>query len=266
MDTMGSKAHGGEGHRNAPCRAGAGVAAAVLLACAAPGGTGSHGSHASHWSYAGAQGQQHWSEISAEFQMCGKGQNQSPLDIVEAVDADLPALSVAYRWELPEIANLGHALQVSSAPGSWLTAKGNRFELVQFHFHSPSENRIQGKSYPLEAHFVHRNAAGELAVLAVLFDSGPANPSLGKILAAAPRAQGKDSASLKLAEKDLLPENRAYYLYSGSLTTPPCTEGVRWFVLQSPRTVSADQAAEFVRLFGKNARDPQPLGSRIVLR
>jgi carbonic anhydrase len=198
--------------------------------------------------------------------MCGKGQNQSPLDIVDTVNADLPALSVAYRWELPEIAHLGHALQVSSAPGSWLTAKGHRFELVQFHFHSPSENRIKGKSFPLEAHFVHRGAAGELAVLAVLFEEGPANLSLGKILAGAPREKGKAAVSLSLREKDLLPDSQAYYLYSGSLTTPPCTEGVRWFVLQSPRTVSAEQVAGFVRLVGPNARDPQPIGSRIVLR
>jgi carbonic anhydrase len=148
-----------------------------------------------------------------------------------------------------------------------LSTEGLEFELVQFHFHSPSENRIQGELFPLEAHFVHKGANGELAVLAVLFRSGAAEPGLESIWANIPKEAGERKAlDLALSGLSFIPQDLSYYRYSGSLTTPPCTEGVRWYVLKSNSTVSPEQASAFVDAVGENARAPQPLNSRLVLQ
>jgi carbonic anhydrase len=228
----------------------------------------SRAGESAHWSYSGASGPTHWSELSGEFALCKSGQSQSPIDIVDAVDTELPPLSVDYQWQVSQIVHNGHAIQLSALAGSRIKVRDMQLELLQFHFHTPSENRIDGRAFPLELHFVHQNAEGELAVLAVLFEDADAdNASLAQILETAPRRKGeRPAAELKLREDDLLPRDRSYYLYSGSLTTPPCSEGVRWFVLQSPRGVSAKQVKAFAKLAGTNAREPQPIHSRLVLR
>jgi carbonic anhydrase len=238
------------------------AAGGALLALA------SQASDGVHWSYSGKSGPQHWSALSSDFALCGSGQNQSPIDIVDPADTDLPHLSIDYLWKLGEIVHNGHAIQLSALPGSKATVSGLELELLQFHFHTPSENRINGKSFPLEAHFVHKTTRGELAVIAVLFENADGeNPSLDRILEAAPHKPGSVSAAeLRLQEDDLLPRDRSYFLYSGSLTTPPCSEDVRWFVLQSPRGAAPAQVKAFAKLAGQNAREPQPLHSRLVLR
>ena len=228
----------------------------------------SRASESAHWSYTGTSGPSHWSELSNDFALCRSGQSQSPIDIVDAVDTELPPLSIDYQWQVSQIVHNGHAIQLTALAGSHVRVRDMQLELLQFHFHTPSENRLEGKSFPLELHFVHRNTEGELGVLAVFFESADAdNASLAQILDTAPRQKGeRPAAELKLREDDLLPRDRSYYMYSGSLTTPPCSEGVRWFVLQSPRGVSAKQVKAFAKLAGKNAREPQPLHSRLVLR
>lgn len=245
-------------------------ACATVLATALLGtlAAASRAGEPAHWSYSGKSGPAHWFELSGDFALCKSGQSQSPIDIVDAVDAELPPLSIDYQWQLSQIVHNGHAIQLTAQPGSKIKVRDMDLELLQFHFHTPSENHVDGKSFPLELHFVHKNAQGELAVVAVLFESADAdNASLAQILAAAPPRKGeRPVGELKLREDDLLPRDRSYYLYSGSLTTPPCGEGVRWFVLQSPRGVSEKQVKAFARLTGQNAREPQPLHSRLVLR
>ena len=226
----------------------------------------SHGEEEIHWTYSGRHGPEHWAELSEAFVACGVGLNQSPIDIVNPIEADLPPLERSHRGSTANLVNNGHTLQVNVEPGSWLTAEGLKFELLQFHFHSPSEHHIQGESFPLEAHLVHRNAKSELAVVAILFRYGAPNPSLAAIQASAVSEIGK-IVQLDIALEDLgkVSAQEKYYRYSGSLTTPPCTEGVRWYVLEATRSVSREQVSAFVDLIGEDARGPQPLNARLVL-
>jgi len=234
---------------------------ASLVAAAAFAGEGIH------WGYSGPSGPDHWAELSEEFAACAEGRNQSPIDIAAPVEANLTPIELDYSGRTAALLNNGHTIQVDVSPGSSLSADGLEFELVQFHFHSPSENRVRGERFPLEAHFVHKGASGELAVLAVLFRSGAAEPSLESIWANIPAKAGESTAlELALSELSFMPQDRSYYRYSGSLTTPPCTEGVRWYVLKSNSSVSPEQASAFVDAIGENARAPQPLNSRLVLQ
>jgi carbonic anhydrase len=219
-----------------------------------------------HWTYSGEHGPEHWGELSEAFSACSEGMNQSPIDIVDPVEAELGQIALSYDGSTTALVNNGHTLQVDVGPGSSLTIGRQAFELVQFHVHSPSEHRIQGESFPLEAHFVHENKRGELAVLAVLFREGPLHPGLATIGA---RASGQVGSSepitLPVAELGIVPDEKAYYRYSGSLTTPPCTEGVLWLVLEATRSVASTQVERFVKLIGEDARPPQALNGRVVL-
>jgi carbonic anhydrase len=166
------------------------------------------------------------------------------------------------------IANNGHTIQIDYAPGSALTLDGRVYELKQFHFHAPSENKIAGKQYPLEGHLVHADKDGNLAVVAVMFREGSANPQLAKLWEKLPAKAG-DKAELPagLGVAQLLPKQRDYYRFHGSLTTPPCSEGVSWLVLKKPVTVSKSQVEQFSKVVGfANNRPVQPVNARPVLR
>ncbi|HUH40769.1 MAG TPA: carbonic anhydrase family protein, partial [Castellaniella sp.] len=204
---------------------------AGLLLCT----TAAWAADAGHWGYEGAQGPEHWGALSPEFVTCAKGHNQSPIDIRSALKAGLPALRTQYAAGPATIINNGHTIQVDFAAGSTLALDGASFELKQVHFHAPSENRIAGRSFPFEAHFVHADPQGALAVIGVLYETGAANTALNPIWAELPTQAGP-AQPLKAAVNpaDLLPANMDYFRFSGSLTTPPCTEGVRWLVLQKP--------------------------------
>jgi carbonic anhydrase len=183
------------------------------------------------------------------------------------VEVDLPPLDLKYAGDTEAVVNNGHTIQVNVSPGSSFSAAGLAFELVQFHFHTPSENRIKGEKFPLEAHFVHKGAGGELAVLAVLFRAGEADPGLASIWAKIPaKTGGSKVLKLSLGDLSFLPRDRSYFRYNGFLTPPPCTEGVRWYVLEAAGSVSSEQVSSFVGAIGKNARPPQPLNARLVLR
>ncbi|GAB6063462.1 carbonic anhydrase [Deferrisoma palaeochoriense] len=222
-----------------------------------------------HWGYEGHEGPAHWEELSPEFWACGKGKNQSPVDLRGFIEAGLAPLEISYAEAPLAVVNNGHTIQVNYPAGSTLTVDGRTFVLKQFHFHAPSENTVEGKSFPLEAHFVHADDQGNLAVLALLFEQGEENPELAKIWAHMPASAGSQASpeGVSVRADALLPASRDYYRYNGSLTTPPCTEGVLWLVLKTPATVSAEQVEAFRHVMHHdNNRPVQPLNARAVLR
>jgi carbonic anhydrase len=235
--------------------------AAAAMAC-------SGAAWAQHWGYKGEAGPENWSKVDQKFAMCALGRNQAPIDLTGFVEADLKPLVFAYKPGAAEIVNNGHTVEIDYAPGSTLTVDGRTFELKQFHFHAPSENRIGGKSFPLEGHLVHADKDGNLAVVAVMFAEGAAHPLLAKLWSAMPAKPGEKSALPQgLSATGLLPANREYFRFNGSLTTPPCSEGVRWLVMKHHPTVSKAQVEQFSTTLGfANNRPIQPVYARPVLR
>jgi carbonic anhydrase len=223
-----------------------------------------------HWTYSGERGPANWGALSEDYAACRVGKNQSPIDIRtdKLLDVRLPPITLDYRGETTSIVNNGHTLQVNVSGSNTLTAEGETFELSQFHFHSPSEHQIDGKAFPLEAHFVHKNSNGDIAVVGLLFQPGERNPELEVFGEAAPGQVGETAPfAHSLAEKLTMPTRdiRSYYRYSGSLTTPPCSEGLRWYVIPVAATISSEQVDNYIALIGKDARGPQPINARMVL-
>ncbi len=218
------------------------------------------------WGYKGATSPSHWAALSTDFQECKIGKVQSPIDIRGAKMADLPAIEFNYQAEPLHLINNGHTIEINVPPGSFITVGGKRYELVQFHFHHPSETKLGGQGFPLELHLVHKDADGKLAVVGVLMANGSANPVLANIFKYLPTEVGKESApdGVGVDPTKLLPTNRAYYTFPGSFTTPPCSEGVTWFVLRTPVHVSKHEVASFAHLYPLNARPDQPLNGRLV--
>ncbi len=215
-----------------------------------------------HWSYDGADGPSHWGGL------CTSGKNQSPVDVHDAVSAKLARLSFKYESLAQDVLNNGHTVQVTYAPGSTLLVDSHRYQLKQFHFHAPSEDLLDGKRFPLEAHFVHADEDGNLAVVAVFVEQGVANAALEKLGKDLPlRAGDKHDLDVKIAAAELMPKTRDYYRFSGSLTTPPCSEGVNWLVLKHPITASEKQIEQLHAAMGHdNARPVQPLNARIIVK
>ena len=219
-----------------------------------------------HWSYSGETGPEHWSELSSDYATCGIGVNQSPIDITDTIAAELEPLEFDYETGSVDIVNNGHTLQINARPGGWLRVRGQVFQLLQIHFHSPSEHRINGEAFPLEAHLVHQDEQGNLAVVAFLFRKGEWNKNLEKIGKAGPKMAGQNAPfDINFSDLPMYRKHESYFSYSGSLTTPPCTEGIRWFILKAVETISPIQAANFVALIGEDARGPQPLNARVIL-
>jgi carbonic anhydrase len=221
------------------------------------------------WSYTGQTGPAYWGTLAEEYGTCARGRSQSPIDIRAPTvhESDLPAIEFHYGPSKLKIIDNGHTVQVDYAPGSFISVGGKRYELVQFHFHKPSEERLDGKSYDMVAHLVHKDADGKLAVVAVLLAKAEAgNPLIETLWDNLPSKKEVESAvdAVTIDAADLLPANRAYYTFLGSLTTPPCSEGVTWFVLKSPTAISGDEIARFAKSYRMNARPPQPLNSREV--
>lgn len=221
----------------------------------------------SHWSYSGHEGPEHWGELSDKFSVCATGKNQSPINLSGFIEADLPAIAFSYGTSSNEILNNGHTIQVNYAAGSKITVDGLEFELKQFHFHAPSENLIDGKSYPLEAHLVHADKDGNLAVVAVMFIEGKENKALSQAWAKIPEHADQKQALTGVAASDLLPANRDYYRFNGSLTTPPCSEGVRWLVMKEAVTASKSQIKKFEHVMHHpNNRPVQTTNARPILK
>ena len=237
---------------------------AVLILAGALAANGAQADEHPHWSYHDAA---RWGELDKSFETCGLGTAQSPIDIRGAKrGGGLPALGFGYVAGAAEVLNNGHTIQVNLAEGGTAQLPSGEYKLVQFHFHTPSEERVRGRAYPLVAHLVHRNDAGALAVVGVLFREGKANAALQKVFDAMPREQGAKAAlEGGFDATTLLPRARGYWAFDGSLTTPPCSEGVKWQVLRQPVELSKAQLAAFRQLYPMNARPVQPLNGRLVL-
>lgn len=224
------------------------------------------GDHA-HWEYKGHAGASHWGELDKAFETCKLGTEQSPIDIRAAKKSgELPAIGFGYTAGDAEVVNNGHTIQVNLPAGGTVKLASGDYKLLQFHFHTPSEEKVNGQAYPLVAHLVHKNDAGELAVVGVLFREGKENAALAKVFAAMPKEEGgKAALDGGFDAAALLPKTQTYWAFKGSLTTPPCSEGVKWQVLQTPVELSKAQLATFRKLYPMNARPVQPLNGRIVL-
>ncbi len=218
-----------------------------------------------HWSYAGVTGPAHWGDLSLDYSTCKTGKEQSPIDIAHTVAEKLPPIDFHYLPAPLKLIDNGHTVQVNYMPGSYITVEGKQYELVQFHYHHPSEEAVRGKHYDLVIHLVHKDAEGHLAVVAILFKEGASNATLKAVVDHLPSEKEKEiTADATVDATGLLPQTRSYYTFSGSLTTPPCTEGVRWFVLKTPSTLSSAELATLAKLYPHNARPLQPLNARIV--
>ncbi len=218
-----------------------------------------------HWSYEGHEGPSHWGNLSHSYSMCKEGKKQSPIDISTTTKTKLSKIKFSYTAEPKEILNNGHTVQVNMKKGSSVTVAGKTFNLLQFHFHAPSEHTINGKPADMVAHFVHQAKDGQLGVVAVLFKIGKENPTLAKLWKYMPEHAGdKKALAPGITVAKLLPAKTNYYHYSGSLTTPPCSENVNWMVLQTTVPVSAAQVAAFSHVIHKNVRPVQPHHGRVI--
>lgn len=220
--------------------------------------------HEKHWGYASSAGPEHWGALRSEYALCSSGKEQSPINIVNATKAFKRGLDFDYRLSAATVVNNGHTVQVTPVDAGSIKVLSVDYALVQMHFHSPSEEQINGVAFPMDAHFVHRSPTGELAVVAVLFREGAHNAALQPILEAMPLQVGGTNTLDAQSFSDLLPIARGYFSYNGSLTTPPCSEGVRWQVLTQPVELSNAQLQLFKALYPMNARPVQPLNGRTV--
>ncbi len=224
-------------------------------------------SHPPHWAYEGTADPKHWGSLDPSFASCKMGHNQSPINITHPKLADLPELKFDYNAVPLSIINNGHTIMINYAPGSTLTVGDKVYTLRQFHFHHPSEEHINGNGFDMVAHLVHADRDGHNAVVAILFKAGAPNPLLETLWSNIPAEKDKlvDVSSLSVNVKDLLPPQHGYYTYSGSLTTPPCTEGVTWYILKSASSLSLDQLAAIAKLYPHDNRPTQKLNHREVL-
>jgi carbonic anhydrase len=221
--------------------------------------------HASHWSYDGAGGPATWGQMKPEFSACSAGKRQSPIDIREGLKLSLDAVTFDYKPSPFKVQDNGHTIQVNLASGNSIEVMGQRFELVQFHFHRPSEESIDGRRFDMVAHFVHKSLEGRLAVVAVLIERGSVQGQLQQVWNNLPLEKGDTvNARGTLDLERLLPTERGYFTYMGSLTTPPCSEGVLWMVMKQPVQASHDQLGVFARLYPMNARPIQSASGRLI--
>jgi carbonic anhydrase len=218
-----------------------------------------------HWSYEGTTGPDQWGGLDPENAACATGGQQSPIDVAGPISARQPALKINWSKRPDTIVNNGHTIQLDFAEGDTLHIGNRVYTLKQFHFHHPSEHLVEGKRFAMEAHFVHAGPDG-LGVLGVLMVAGTPNRTFRKIVSTMPREEGAPvPADPAIEPARLLPSERSYYHYEGSLTTPPCSESVDWIVLTHPIEVGEDDIAGFAKLFPNNARPVQNRERRFIL-
>ena len=240
------------------------IVAAILMAPA-----GAHAQWKTPWDYEGPRGPAHWAGLDPSYAACG-GREQSPIDIRSAVKADLAPIRLEYRSApLRYLINNGKTIRVNyHAPqnGGFLVVGEERYHLTQFHFHRPSEEYIDGRPFDMVLHLMHESAGGKIAGVAVLLKAGKANDTVRQVWEHMPKTEGKETEipGVEINPAGILPGEMEYYTYVGSLTAPPCDEGVIWFVLKTPVEVSREQIDTFARLYPHDVRPPQPLNGRIV--
>jgi len=235
------------------CAAGLGVTLASADQPAAP-----------HWDYAGSDGPSAWATLSPHYAQCGRGTRQSPIDLpltlhYEAATVEQAALDVFRHEHAIDVHNNGHTIEVQYDDGDRLQLGERSYRLVQYHFHAPSEHTVAGQHFPMELHLVHRADDGELAVVAVFLEEGPTNPGYAPVWNHLPKAPGRAEhvEHVGIDIDDLLPASRRAFAYIGSLTTPPCSEGVHWLVLRTPEALGVEQIRAFSTVLGHNSRPVQ---------
>lgn len=252
------------------------ISVALLAAAAIPRFTAAQTQQPTHeqyvspwrtpWTYGEAPG---WSDLDPDYATCNTGKEQSPIDIRNAQTVDLPPLQFESKLgPLRYVTNNGHTIRVNYHPGNqnFLIASGKPYELAQFHFHHPSEEYIDGKPHEMEAHLMYKASDGKVAGVTVFVRPGNANPTVKTVWQHMPSREGQEEvAGIEINPGELLPrDTAAYYIYIGSVTAPPCTEGVTWLVLKTPIEMSTEQIQAFAKLYPNNARPPQPLNGRVV--
>jgi len=224
--------------------------------------------HEIHWGYEGEGAPANWGDLKPEYATCGSGLYQSPIDINKTITASLDTLVFSYKESPLRIINNGHSIQINYEPGSSFTVDGQTYELLQFHFHAPSEHTVKGAFYDMEMHLVHKNSKDELAVVGVMMKKGAPNNIIQVLWDNIPAEVNQESEvnGISVNASSLLPSDTGYYHYFGSLTTPPCSEGVNWSVLKTPIQVSEEQIAKFRSVMGvDNNRPVLPVNKRFVL-
>lgn len=216
-----------------------------------------------HWTYEGSEGPDRWSALSNDFAACS-GWHQSPVNLAGTHSGDNGDITLNWKPFIPKVLNNGHTIQAAAAAGNTIKLGDKTYTLQQMHFHHPSEHTVDGKSFPLEAHFVNKDADGKLLVLGVLIDVGKANPEIAKLWEVAPKTVGDAQAKSVVDFSKLVPISSKFYRYSGSLTTPPCSEIVEWVVFADPITASKEQIDAFAKLYPANNRPVQALHDRTI--
>lgn len=237
----------------------------LITGCVNASNVSSTPEHTPHWSYTGESGPAHWGDLAPEYALCANGTAQTPIDIVPTANEALANPEVRYRASEVAVINNGHTVQANATPGSSVVVHGVEYALAQMHFHTPSEHRVNGQPAVAEVHFVHKAADGSLMVIGALIQEGSQdNQAWAPFVAALNTAEGATTKTT-LDWAALLPNDLMTYRYRGSLTTPPCTEGVNWMVLQMPVVLSETQIAEFTAAYNGNARPIQDDGNRDVI-
>jgi carbonic anhydrase len=232
----------------------------ILNACAP---AAEPAAHPPHWTYEGEEGPSRWGELDAGYATCGTGHEQSPIDIVNPTEQDLANISFHYQPSEMNILNNGHTVQVNYDAGSYIELDSVRYDVAQFHYHAPSEHTVNGESFPAEIHIVHKNADGNLAVVGILLKEGSESNAFAPFINNLPASETEvKDAGVKVDAAGFLPEVQTTYRYDGSLTTPPCSEGVQWLVMTTPVELSSEQLNTLGSIFELNNRPVQPLGER----
>ena len=217
-----------------------------------------------HWTYEGEEGPDNWGELAPEYVLCADGSAQTPIDIANTVDADLADPVFSYTVKSGTVINNGHTIQANADEGNTLTVDGAESPLKQIHFHAPSEHTINGESAAAEVHFVHKTDDGVISVVGVMIVEGAeANAAWQPYVDAMTTGEGAETP-VELDWAAMLPTARTTYRYAGSLTTPPCTEGVNWFLMTEPVSLSADQIAAITAAYEGNNRPIQPTNDREI--
>lgn len=222
--------------------------------------------HQAEWGYTGKNGPENWGKISKQYSLCKDGKNQSPINISGFEQTNLPKIDVNYKQSPLNISNNGHTVQVNYNSGSNVKIGNKQYNLQQVHFHTPSEHAVEGKNSPMEVHFVHKDQQGKLGVIGVLVEQGKENKELQNIWNNIPKTPGQNVSfnNVKVNAEKLIPQNKQYFSYTGSLTTPPCSEQVSWYVIKQPIQASKQQIKAFKNFYQYNARPQQPLKGRQV--
>ncbi len=240
----------------------------VLVGCTSNKGNGHNTEKELHrvkWGYKGDIGPDRWGDLSPEYKLCKTGKNQSPIDIRNAKKEKLPKINFNYQDSILNITNSGYTIQLKYDKGSYVKYEDKKCDLLQLHFHTPSEHLINGRAFPMEAHLVHKCDDGKLLIIGVMVRQGKEHSLIKDIWTVMPEKAGESvKVDVKINAKGILPKDRSYYAYSGSLTIPPCSEDVTWIIMKESIEVSSEQISRFRELYDVNSRPVQPINDRII--